>query len=94
MYADRLEIECQVVAKDQQDISGVQLEASLHQLGSEDSSEATLVHQTTVGTKSDDHWVSVDTSAKANFKEAWYGGLIEVNCLQSIDAFSLPPSCQ
>lgn len=67
------------MAKDQQDISGVQLEAALFKIDPEESSSgATLVKQETVGTSSNDHWVSVDTSAKANFKEAWYGGLIEV----------------
>ena len=68
------------MAQDQQDISGVLLETSLYRLDPEDSSGAVLVKESTVGTSSSDHWVSVDTSAKANFKEAWYGGLIIVSC--------------
>ncbi len=32
-----------------------------------------------VGTSADDHWVSVDTSAKPNFKHAWYGGQMKVS---------------
>ena len=79
----RLEIECQVVAKDQKDIFGIVVESALYRVDSEDPSGAVLVKESTVGTSSNDHWVSVDTSAKANFKEAWYGGLITVSSSDS-----------
>ncbi len=79
----RLEIECQIVAKDETDISGIQLETALYRLDNEDPSGAVLVKETTVKTSSNDHWVSVDTSAKINFKEAWYGGLINVSPFSS-----------
>lgn len=74
----RLEIECQIVSREQQNISGILLEAALYRLDAEEPSGAIMVKETTVGTLSNDHWVSVDTSAKVNFKEAWYGGLLEV----------------
>lgn len=85
----RLEIECQVVAKDQKDISGIVLESALYHIDSEDPSGSVLVKESTVGTSSNDHWVSVDTSAKANFKEAWYGGLITVSSSSSFLALKV-----
>jgi len=53
-----------------------------------------------VGTSADDHWVSVDTSAKPNFDTAWYGGQMKVqapgnqtqmHCLDPESTFLPPP---
>lgn len=74
----RVEIEVQIVSKNKDSIEGTHLEAALYQLDPEDPKNARLVRTETAGTHSNDHWVSVDTSNKTSFSEAWHGGLIKV----------------
>lgn len=76
--ACRLELEVQVVSKEQDSLSGMQLQASLCLLDKEEASGSRLVGEVTAEAVSGDHWVSVDTTAKANFKDAWYGGVVRV----------------
>lgn len=85
----RLEVEVQTVAKDPASIKGSHLEAALYLQDPVESSGVRLVKEGRVGTVSDDHWVSVDTSAKPNFKEAWYGGQMKVGLLDPIHLYPL-----
>lgn len=79
MFLDcRLEIEAQIVSKDPKKIEHTQLEAALYHLDPTDPSNARLVREETVGTFSNDHWVSVDTTNKRTRDAAWYGGLVKV----------------
>jgi hypothetical protein len=86
----RLEVEVQTVAKAAASIKGSHLEAALYLQDPAEPSGVRLVKEGRVGTAADNHWVSVDTSAKPNFKEAWYGGQMKVGPQELTSSNSTP----
>ena len=54
----------------------------MFQLGSEENPGAKVLVERKVKIESDDHWVSVDTTSKTSFDDAWWGGVFKVQSLQ------------
>ena len=50
----------------------------MFQLGSEGNPGAKVLVERKVKIESDDHWVSVDTTSKTSFDDAWWGGVFKV----------------